>query len=386
MASVIFQKRKFLAMNKASYIPRKLPPQEIDWKKLIPLIGKAHAAIARYDGLLQSLINPAVLLSPLTTTEAVLSSKIEGTQASLEEVFELEAGFRKERPESIKQDIHEIINYRISLLTAEKGLEQRDITLNFVKGIHKILLSSVRGRNRNPGEFRKDQNWIGRPGTAIEEARFIPPNPIIVQEFMEDWEVFLLSNNFEDKLVQLAILHAQFEIIHPFKDGNGRIGRLLIPLFLYAKKLLSRPMFYLSEYLEARRQEYYDKLLFVSEKDDWQAWIEFFLMAIIQQSNSNTKKAEKILELYEELKQKFLDSTHSQYAVPLLDVFFQKPIVNSSTALKLANIGNRVTGNVLLRKLEENKLIVILSTGKGRNPNVYALPKLINITEGKGVF
>ena len=373
-------------MNKASYIPRKLPPQEIDWKKLIPLIGKAHAAIARYDGLLQSLINPAVLLSPLTTNEAVLSSKIEGTQASLEEVFELEAGFRKERPESIKQDIHEIINYRISLLTAEKGLEQRDITLNFVKGIHKILLSSVRGRNRNPGEFRKDQNWIGRPGTAIEEARFIPPNPIIVQEFMEDWEVFLLSNNFEDKLVQLAILHAQFEIIHPFKDGNGRIGRLLIPLFLYAKKLLSRPMFYLSEYLEARRQEYYDKLLFVSEKDDWQAWIEFFLMAIIQQSNSNTKKAEKILELYEELKQKFLDSTHSQYAVPLLDVFFQKPIVNSSTALKLANIGNRVTGNVLLRKLEENKLIVILSTGKGRNPNVYALPKLINITEGKGVF
>jgi len=372
-------------MFKKPYIPQKLPPQKIDWKRLIPLIGKAHASIARYDGLLQSLINPAVLLSPLTTNEAVLSSRIEGTQASLEEVYELEAGFNK-KSESIKQDIQEIVNYRKALLNAEKALKHQDITLNFIKSVHKILLDSVRGKNKNPGEFRNDQNWIGRPGTPMEQARFVPPNPLIVQEYMEDWEEFLQMNNFEDKLVQLAILHAQFEIIHPFKDGNGRIGRLLIPLFLYAKKLLSRPMFYLSEYLEARRQEYYDKLLFVTEKDDWQGWIEFFLTAIIQQSITNTKKAKRILELYEELKRKFINSTHSQYAVPLLDVFFQKPIVNSSTALKLANIGNRVTGNALLRKLEENKLIVLLSIGKGRTPNVYALPKLINITEGKDVL
>ena len=144
--------------------------------------------------------------------------------------MELEAGFGKEKPGSIKQDIKEIVNYRIALLAAEKELEHRDISLNLIKSIHKILLDSVRGKNKNPGEFRNDQNWIGPPGTPIEKARFIPPNPLILQEYMEDWEKFLKSDKFKDKLIQLAILHAQFKIIHPFKDGNGRIGRLLIVL------------------------------------------------------------------------------------------------------------------------------------------------------------
>ena len=373
-------------MSNKPYIPKKLPPKDIDWKKLIPLIGQAHAAIARYDGILQSLINPEVLLSPLTMNEAVLSSRIEGTQASLEEVFELEAGIAKEKTDSIKQDIQEIINYRKALLIAENELERRDITLNFIKGIHKILLDSVREKNKNPGKFRHDQNWIGLQGTPMDQASFVPPNPIIMQEFIEDWAEFLVLKNFEDKLVQLAILHAQFEIIHPFKDGNGRIGRLFIPIFLYTKKLLSRPMFYLSEYLEAHRQNYYDKLLFISEKDDWQGWIEFFLEVVVKQSKANIKKSKKILDLYEKLKLKFIKTTHSQFAIPLLDVFFQKPIVDSSTALKMANIGNRVTGNELLRKLEKQKLIRLIVKGSGRKPNIYIIPELINITEGKEVF
>ncbi len=373
-------------MNKINpYIPQKLPPREIDWEKLIPLISKAHDEIGRYDGLLQSLINPEVLLSPLTTNEAVLSSRIEGTQASLTDVFEHESGFNGEKSESLKQDIQEIINYRVALLTAERELDKRDISLNFIKGIHKILLDSVRGKNKNPGEFRKEQNWIGVSGTPINQARFIPPDPILIQEYMEDWEKFL-HMDFKEKLTQLAILHAQFEIIHPFKDGNGRIGRLLIPLFLYSKKILSRPMFYLSEYLEAHRDEYYDHLLSITKEKDWQSWIEFFLSAIIMQASVNIEKSKQILKLYEKLKEKFIVSTHSQFAIQLLDAFFQKPIIDSSTIMKMTKITNRVTLNKLLKKLEKEKIITLFSSGKGRKPNLYILRSLINIIEGKSAF
>jgi len=371
--------------EKKPYIPIKLPPENINWKKLIPSIGKAHAAIARYDGLLQSLINPAVLLSPLTTKEAVLSSRIEGTQASLEEVLEVEAGLEKDKPESIKQDIQEIINYRKALLLAEKELAHRSITLNFIKQIHQILMESVRGKDKNPGEFRKDQNWIGIPGTPMDQARFIPPNPMLLDEFMEDLVKFIQAD-FDDPVVQLAIVHAQFEIIHPFRDGNGRIGRLLIPLFLYSKKILSRPMFYISEYLESHRHEYYDKLLFVTEENDWQSWIEFFINATIEQAEINYQKAKNVVNLYEKLKPQFIKKTHSQFAIPLLDAFFEKPILDSKTALKLAQIPNRITGNALLKKLENQKLIVLLKPGQGRKPNIYVLLDLINIIEGKKVF
>lgn len=198
--------------------------------------------------------------------------------------------------------------------------------------------------------------------------------------------VKFIQTNFDDPIVQLAIIHAQFEIIHPFRDGNGSIGRLLIPLFLYSKKILSRPMFYISEYLEAHRQLYYDKLLFISKGNDWQGWIEFFIKASIEQAQINYEKAKNIVNLYETLKPKFIESTHSQFAVPLLDAFFRKPILDSTTALKIAQIPNRVTGNTLLRKLEIKKHIRLVKSGRGRSPNIYFLPDLINIIEGKKVF
>ena len=368
------------------YIPQKLPPKGINWRKLIPLIGAAHDAIGRYDGLLQNLMNPEILLAPLTTNEAVLSSRIEGTQASLEDVFEHEVGLDEEKSDSIKRDIQEIINYRIVLISAEDELNKRELSLSFIKGLHKILLSSVRGKNKNPGEFRKEQNWIGLPGTPITKARFIPPSPLLIQEYMENWEQFLHSDRFEDKLVQLSILHAQFEIVHPFNDGNGRTGRLLIPLFLYNKKILSRPMFYLSEYLEAHRDEYYNKLLLITQKNDWQGWVEFFLKALIVQAETNTTKANQILQLYERLKEKFITATNSKFAVPLLDAFFQRPMIDSASLMAKAGINNRVTLNALLKKIEEEKLIVVLYRGKGRKPSVYALPELINIVEGRRIF
>jgi len=296
-------------------------------KELSSRKNRMDSAIARFDGMLQSLVNPDILLSPLVTKEAVLSSRIEGTQATLEEVMQEEAGFTdKKISNSLKEDIKEIINYRNALTFAEGELSYRPMTLGLIKNIHKILLDSVRGKDKSPGEFRKSQNWIGTPGMPMETARFVPPNPIILQEHLERWENFLHSDEFPDKLVQLAIIHAQFEILHPFKDGNGRAGRLFIPLFLFWKKLLTKPSFYLSEYLERNRQQYNDKLLFVTEKDDWQGWIEFFLNAIIEQSEINVEKSKKMLELYERSKKKFMKATQSQYVILALDAFFKKPI------------------------------------------------------------
>ena len=257
------------------YIPDTLPLQNIDWVKFVNLIGKANAELARYDGILQGIINPHVLLSPLTTKEAVLSSRIEGTQASLVEVFEFEASKQADIQTEKQKDIQEIINYRKSMGIAVNWLAKKPITINMIKEVHSILLDSVRGKDKGRGRFRTVQNWIGRPGTSIEQAEYVPPEPMRIMEFLSNFEKYI---HYEEKdiLVQLAIVHAQFEIIHPFVDGNGRVGRILIPLFLYEKRLLSLPMFYISEYFETNRDEYYDRLKAITSEKRWEEWIEFF--------------------------------------------------------------------------------------------------------------
>jgi len=371
--------------HKQPFIPHELPPENLEWQVLVPLVGKANAAIARYDGLLQSLMNSGILLSPITTNEAVLSSRIEGTQASLGEVLEHDAGLDADRPPAIQEDIKEISNYRLALSMAQDELANRPISLNFIKSLHAILLDSVRGKNKEPGQFRKDQNWIGKPGSSMQDARFVPPSPMLLPEHLEKWQQFL-QGEYLDPLVQLAIVHAQFEILHPFKDGNGRIGRLLIPLFLYTKKCLASPMFYLSEYLEAHRDAYYDELLAITEANDWQGWVEYFLAAIIEQCGTNMQKAEAILTLYERMKSRFIDVTRSQYAIPSLDAFFKKPILNTVDFIALSGIPNKVTAGDLLRKLTKSGHIKILRPGRGRRPAIYALPDLLNIAEGKRVI
>ena len=368
------------------FIPHQLPPEKLNWQALVPFIGQANAAIARYDGLLQSLINPNILLSPITTNEAVLSSRIEGTQASLGEVLEHDAGLDTDKSPAINEDIKEITNYRTALSMAEDELEHRQLSLNFIKSLHAILMNSVRGQNKQPGKFRNEQNWIGKKGTPIESARFIPPSPLILQEHLDNWEAFILQEDYHDPLVQLAIIHAQFEILHPFMDGNGRIGRLLIPLFLYAKKCLTRPMFYLSEYLETHRERYYDGLLSITEENNWQGWIEYFLQAVAQQSDTNMHKAKEILALYETLKDSFIRTTHSQYAVPALDAFFKKPIINTADFIQVSGIPNKVTASDLLRKLTKTNHIKVLRQGSGRRPTIYVLSDLLNITEGKKIL
>lgn len=370
-------------MSRLPSTPPSLPVTDLNWQKLMPMISRANAALGRYDGLLRSLPNPVVLLSPITTNEAVLSSRIEGTQATLEEVIQQDAGIAT--PPERYEDLEEVRNYREALFMAENALQNRPLSLSLIKEIHQQLMKGVRGENKTPGQFRIDQNWIGRPGCTMENARFIPPNPIVLPLALEEWERYF-SNAEEDPVLQIAVVHAQFEILHPFKDGNGRIGRMLIPLLLFQRGLLSRPMFYLSEYLESHRETYYDQLLLITETGDWQGWIEFFTNAVITQADTNLAKAKQILELYNALKPQFIEATHSQYAVPALDTFFMRPIINSTDFSNRSGIENSATASTILKKLKENGLIQVYREGAGRNPHIYMLRQLLNIAEGRQVF
>lgn len=363
------------------YEPKALPLKELDYKRLFALVGKANAELARYDGLLQGIVNPSVMLSPLTNEEAVLSSRIEGTQATVDEVLEQEAGIIKEGEKY--KDIQEIINYRDALRSAHHYLDERPITLSFIRELHKTLLNSVRGQDKNPGEFRQDQNWIGKYGCTIVEASFVPPNPLQLHDHLEAWETYLKIDDI-DLLLQTAVVHAQFELLHPFKDGNGRIGRILIPLFLYQKKKLSQPMFYLSSYLEANREEYYICLQNISREDDWNGWIAFFLKAIIEQAKSNNQKVKEIMKLYGNMKQKIQEVTHSQYTIHLLDAIFDRPIFETTDFVKRTNI-HKATAMGLLRQLKENNILKELRAGSGSRPTVLCFPELLNIAEGRTI-
>src|ERR1700679_2814168 len=275
----------------------KLPISSINWQSHVPLMGRANRALAKYDGVLYGVPNPAVLLSPLITKEAVLSSKIEGTQASLNDVLKFEAG--ELFPDTRKAtDIHEIQNYRQALNQAEVDLREKPMHLNMLLKMHDTLLDSVRGRDMARGRFRTDQNWIGPGGCTIDQAHFVPPIPLDVPDLLSDWEKYYHGNDL-DSLVQLAIVHAQFEIIHPFLDGNGRIGRILIPLFLNEKKILPVPIFYLSEYLDRNRDEYVGRLGALGGPGMWDEWINFFLRALEAQAELNCSKARAMLDLYE---------------------------------------------------------------------------------------
>ncbi len=363
--------------------PPILPVGELNWQKLMPLMSRANAALGRYDGLLRSLPNAAVLLSPITTNEAVLSSRIEGTQATLEEVLQQDGGV--DIPPERQADMEEVRNYRNALFAAESAMEHRAISLSIIKELHQTLMQGVRGQNKTPGQFRIDQNWIGRPGCTMEEARFVPPNPIVLPQALEAWAHYIATSE-DDPVLQIAVVHAQFEILHPFKDGNGRIGRMLIPLLLFQRGLLSRPMFYLSEYLESHREEYYDRLLLITDQGDWQGWIEFFTKGVIKQADTNLAKAQEILALYNDLKTRFIEATHSQYAVPALDAFFIKPIINSTDFAARSGIPTRFTSNAILKTLTDLGLIQVFQEGAGRKPNIFILSKLLNIAEGRDVF
>lgn len=370
-------------MRPVHYHLGQFPPQNIDWPKLIPLLGPASAAVARYDGMLSAIPNPAVLLAPLTTQEAVLSSRIEGTQATFGEVLEFQAGQDAISPER-REDIQEVLNYRAAMREAEHLLATLPLSQRVIRESHRVLLAGVRGRNKAPGEYRRIPNWIGPPGCTAETARFVPIDADKLPEAMSQWERYAHSED-SDRLVQLAILHAEFEALHPFLDGNGRLGRMLVPLFLWQTGLIRSPMFYISAYFEAGRDAYYDGLLAVSRDGDWTGWCRYFLEAIRIQAEDNLRKAQAILKLHEEMKRRLPELTRSQYAVHALDWIFERPIFRSSDFVLSGNIP-APTARRFLSVLQQAEVIRAVSAGRGRRAAVLAFPALLNIAEGREVL
>lgn len=363
-------------------IPQKLPLEGLEWELLIPACARANRALARFDGILTHLRNPDLLKTPLTTREAVLSSKIEGTVVTVGEVFRFEAGDTPAQ-ESKRLDIEEIFNYRAALRAAEKELERRPFSLNLILRLHRVLLTSVRGYNKAPGSFRRLQNHIGRPGSTIEDAEFVPPSPDRLMASLSEWEKYYHSDE-KDELVQLALVHAQFEFLHPFLDGNGRIGRILIPLFLYNKEILCSPTFYLSEYLEEHREEYISRLRALgTAREAWTEWCLFFLEALAVQADRNAGRVKAILELYDRLKLHILQKSNSKYAIPVLDAMFVQPVFQTGSLLAREGMPQRLVLMRLLSRMVNAGMLRVVVPASGSRGAVYSLHELVTLCDNQ---
>ena len=355
------------------------PPKELRLESIIALVGRANACLSRYDGLLESLVNPEVLLSPLLMKEAELSSRIEGTIATANEVYQQQAGEEFE-PEK-KADIQEILNYRNALRAAEHTLKEQPVSLHLIRQMHEILMEGVRGKNKNPGKFRDTQNWIGPRKCTIEEATYVPPSPIILNDLLENFIAFVnVQDNQLDPIIQTALVHAQFELIHPFDDGNGRIGRLLIPLFLMKRGCLVSPSLYISRYLEADRDTYYDRLEQISSKGDWLGWIQYFLGALIDQAENNLQLARQIIELYESKKRQITELLHSDKGIYILDMLFDSPVFRANEVHEKLNI-QRQRAAQYVRTLKNAGVITELRPASGRRAALMSFEDLWKITD-----
>ena len=370
-------------MTATHYHLGKFPPRNLDWARLVPAIGRAHSAVAAYGAMLESMPNTNVLISPLATQEAVYSNRIEGTQTTLTQVLTFQADENHPTDDPVKRiDASEVINYRIALDTATRQLEQIPLSLRLVRDTHRILMRGVRGQDKAPGEYRRIPNsvWIGPPGSTIENADFVPCPVEHLPGTLDTWERFIHSDE-PDPLVQLAIVHAEFESIHPFLDGNGRIGRLIVPIYMVSKDILEAPHFYISGFLDQHRDEYYERLQAVSREEDWTGWSEFFLTAITEQANVNLSRARSILALYNELKEWVVDETRSQYGVRALDWIFSKPIFRSSDFVGNSGIP-APTASRILRVLRDSDMLSVLSEARGRRPALLAFIRLLRLAEG----
>ena len=360
------------------YIPDLLPLDQStwNWPKLANQVSQASRTLAYYDGILASMINPSLFFSPLETKEAVLSSKIEGTNTTVDEVLLYEANIKPES-ERKKEDIREVLNYRSAMRAATDWLG-KGLPLNttLICAIQADLMHGVRGADKHPGCVRKEQNWIAPPGSPIEKASYIPPEPLNLDHYLKNLVEYI---NLDDQksIIQCAILHAQLELIHPFVNGNGRTGRILIPLFLWQKGMIHSPSFYISEYLEAKRDSYYMHLNNISRHGEWEAWVNFFLEAFTVQAGENNRKAQMVLELYQSMKQQVAEITKSPHAIRILDILFSKPIFETTTFMTLSGL-NRMTTSRMLNRLKEEGILVTRRESSGSSPESLAFQKLLD--------
>lgn len=305
-----------------AFIPRPIPPDpplELD-RDLTRLLSEADRAVGRLDGVTSILPSPDLFVAMYVRHEAVLSSQIEGTQSTLDDVLSFEAdGESSSRP----KDVEEVVNYVAAMNHGLSRLADLPLSLRLLREIHRYLLEGVRGADKTPGEFRTSQNWIG--GTGPADAAFVPPPPLEMNHALGQFELFLHDRESLPPLLHCAVAHAQFETIHPFLDGNGRVGRLLITFLLCEQKILSRPLLYLSHFLKAHRAEYYDRLTAIRVDGDWEGWLRFFLRGVAEVSASAATTARRILALREESRSRLGNDAN---ATRLLDLLFEYPIVS----------------------------------------------------------
>ena len=310
-----------------AYVPNPLPPNiEVDWA-LASLLSKADSTLGELSGAGQLLPNPHLLIRPFIRREAVTSSRIENTQSGLDDLFFFEAD--EIEPPSVS-DVKEILNYVRAMEYGIKRLENLPISSRLICEIHEILMKGVRGEGATPGLMRTSQNWIGSPGCTLMDATYVPPPVPEMKQCFSDLERYIHSNAKEPALIQCALVHYQFEAIHPFVDGNGRIGRLLITFMLLEKKLLSQPLLYLSDFFEQHRNEYYELLLNVSQKGDWKAWLTFFLNGVRQQSKDALSTIQKLIDLQHQYREIAAGPRAPKSVNSLIDHLFANPIISIS--------------------------------------------------------
>lgn len=312
--------------GQVAFVPANLPP-EIEWTEdLANALSGADRSIGQLHGVELNLSNPDILITPFIRREAEMSSRIEGTEANIEQLYLFE--IQESTVASKVPDVKEVSNYVQALEHGLKRYEKLPVCLRMIRELHEILLRDVRGEQRAPGQFRKIQNWIGPPGTPIELASYVPPPPEQMLAALDSFEKFINAPLGElPLLVWLAMIHYQFEAIHPFLDGNGRIGRLLIILLLCIKGVLDKPLLYLSAYFERHREEYYERLLQVSLKGRWIEWIIFFLRGVTEQSIDAFKKARQLMDLQQEYHKMIHIGKGSALKSRLIDLLIERPVI-----------------------------------------------------------
>lgn len=349
-----------------SFVPAKLPPNPpvvLD-SEMYTLLSDADRKLGRLDGITQILPNPELFVAMYVKKEAVLSSQIEGTQASFADVLSAEYNQQDDRR---KDDVGEVVNYVEAMNWGLEQLESFPLSLRLIRNIHAKLLQNTRGSQRNPGEFRKSQNWIGPAGCTLSTATFIPPTVPDMENALSDLEKYFYEEDSTPVLIKIALIHAQFETIHPFLDGNGRMGRLLIAFWLCQQKILSKPLLYLSYYFKKNRTEYYDRLMAVRNNGDWESWIKFFLKGVAEVSDEATTSARAILSLKERYMQKIYQEagTNNNY-LKLFDILFEKPFVKRADVEKILGVSNPTAG-AIIEGFCEMGILVDCDPDKSRN-------------------
>ena len=365
-----------------AFLPNPLPPVLAFDAELVHVASNAAYALGELAALGRTMTNPHLLIGPFIRREAVLSSRIEGTQADVADLYAYEAGqlsLPGVTPAAPASDVQEVLNYVHALEYGQQRLATLPVSLRFVRELHERLMQGVRGEHASPGEFRHSQNWIGRPGCMLNEATFVPPPPMEMSQALADFEQYLhVQDASYPPLIRLALIHHQFEAIHPFLDGNGRIGRLLVSLLLIDWGLLPLPLLYLSAYFERQRLQYYDRLLAVSERGAWREWILFFLRGVVEQARDASLKAKQLQDLQTSWRNALTRTRAPALALKLADTLFQAPMVTIPQAAKLLSVTyHSAQRNV--EKLVEAGILVSVADRPGRK--IFLAQEILQITE-----